>query len=423
MDGETGQLAWSETYSTLNNERLVAMAVDAAGDLFVIGRAFGDGFYDVVVQKYYGDNGVNAWTREFGSAAILDDVGWDLAIDSQGRVVIAGLMGLTPSTAEAMVAVLDPVLGEEVWSQTLPDAVYNIEQRGGWLAIAGNDDPILATRVWESTTGFDVVLHRFAATDGSEVWHRRWNSGGTTADDLRGLAVEPASGDLLVAGVSDGDYLVARFDVADGGPLWHAAYAGPPDWYDVATGVTVAPDGTVVATGFSDGTSTGWDVATVGLDPADGQILWTVRYDGHGQSDEARDVAVGPDGRVYVTGYGYSYETGNDLLLLCYADGDATAAPDRTPALAAVTGAWPNPFNPRVTVQYALPRAQTARLTVHDLQGRRIAELASGAHAAGEHRAIWTGSDATGRPAPSGVYVAVLRSEQVTSSWKLVLAK
>ena len=37
----------------------------------------------------------------------------------------------------------------------------------GWLAIAANDDPILGTRTWSSDTGFDVVLHRFAAADGA----------------------------------------------------------------------------------------------------------------------------------------------------------------------------------------------------------------------------------------------------------------
>jgi len=427
VDGETGQLVWSETYSTLNNERLVGLACDSMGDLYVVGRAFGEGFYDLVVQKYYGDNGLNAWSREIGSTAMLDDVGWDVAVDGQDRVVVAGLLGVSPGEGEAVVAVLDPVLGEEVWRQTLPGAVYNIEQMSGWLAIADGDDVILGTRTWEPATGFDLVLHRFAAADGGEVWHQRWNGGGTSADDPRAMAMDPATGDVLMAGVSGGDYLVARFDATDGAPLWQASYAGPPDWYDVATCVTVGPDGAVVASGFSDGSGTGWDVATIALDGATGAQQWAVRFDGHGQSDEARDVAVGPDGTVVVTGYAFSYDTGNDLLSLCYRAGGATAvpgdAPADLPAMAAVTGAWPNPFNPSVTVSYALPRGGPARLTVHDLRGRLVAELAAGAHAAGSFTTRWHGTDQSGRAVPSGVYLAVLRTAQGQASWKLVLGK
>jgi outer membrane protein assembly factor BamB len=423
VDGETGQLVWSESYSTLYNERLVALACDPAGDLYVVGRAFGDGFYDLVVQKYYGDSGIQAWSREFGSAAILDDIGWDLVIDSQGRIAVAGLMGVTISEAEAVVMVLDPVLGEVVWTQTLPGAVYNIEQLAGWLTIADDDDVILGTRTWESGTGYDLVLHRFDAADGAEVWHQRWNSGGATADDPRCMVADPTSGDLLVAGVSDGDYLVARFDAGTGAPVWQAGYAGPPDWYDVATCLTVGPDGTVVASGFSDGSGTGWDVATVAFDPTDGAELWAVRFDGHGQSDEARAVTLGPDGRVYVTGYVYSYETGSDLLALCYETAGATAAPDDVPGRLAVTEAWPNPFNPRVTVGYAVPRDGHATLTVHDLRGRLVAELAAGAHTAGAHAVVWDGTDRGGRPLASGTYLAVLRSGAGRASWKLTLSK
>ena len=40
---------------------------------------------------------------------------------------------------------------------------------------------------------------------------------------------------------------VKAFDAATGDHVWDSRYAGPPDWYDVATCVTVATDGTVIA--------------------------------------------------------------------------------------------------------------------------------------------------------------------------------
>lgn len=60
-----------------------------------------------------------------------------------------------------------------------------------------------------------------------------------------------------------------------------------------------------------------------------------------------------------------------------------------------VTGS-PNPFNPRLEIAYELDRAQTATLEVVDLAGRRLAVLATGAHAAGGHVARWDGRDRQG---------------------------
>ena len=91
--------------------------------------------------------------------------------------------------------------------------------------------------------------------------------------------------------------------------------------------------------------------------------------------------------------------------------------------MAGLTGAWPNPFNPRVTVSYALPQAGAVRLAVCDVRGREVAVLNEGAMEAGEHTATWHGRDTQGRGLPSGLYLAVLRTGSGVSTQKLVLAK
>jgi hypothetical protein len=423
VDGETGQLVWSETFSTLNNERIVAGAVDQEGNLYVVGRAFGTGFYDIIVQCYAAETGIHRWTQFFASPAILDDVGWDIAIDGQGRVVVCGLLGTSLSTADVLTVVLESSFGEEIWRVQEPGGVYNIESLAGWVAVADNDDVIMATRTWTSTTGFDLMIKRYAAADGQEVWSQVWNRGGTSPDDPRTMLLD-AAGDVLIAGVSSSDYMVARFSGTTGEHDWLGTYAGPPDWYDVATCLALAPDGTIVASGYSDGQGTGWDVATVAFDPADGTELWAMRYDGYGQSDEARSLAIGPQGDVAVVGYSYSYDFGNDLTVLLYEDDAATAAPaDGLPLATALTGAYPNPFNPRVTLSFAVAEAGPVRLDVLDVRGRRVATLVDEARPTGSHEIAWEGRDALGRSLPSGVYLAVLQTATGTSSRKLVLAE
>jgi hypothetical protein len=77
-------------------------------------------------------------------------------------------------------------------------------------------------------------------------------------------------------------------------------------------------------------------------------------------------------------------------------------------------GADPNPFNPRTTIRFELPRAGLAKLRVFDASGRLVATLFDERLAAGPHAAHWDGTTAGGDPAGSGVYL--LRLEQGTAS-------
>ena len=47
--------------------------------------------------------------------------------------------------------------------------------------------------------------------------------------------------------------------------------------------------------------------------------------------------------------------------------------------------AYPNPFNPRTTVEFALPRADHVTITLFDIMGRRVQSLVSGRMEAGYH--------------------------------------
>ena len=79
--------------------------------------------------------------------------------------------------------------------------------------------------------------------------------------------------------------------------------------------------------------------------------------------------------------------------------GGVVAVPDAMPAIVVEYGAWPNPFNPRVTVSFTLTAATGVRLDVYDLQGRRLVTLTEGNLPAGTHQRTW---DASGLS--SGLY-------------------
>jgi choice-of-anchor B domain-containing protein len=77
----------------------------------------------------------------------------------------------------------------------------------------------------------------------------------------------------------------------------------------------------------------------------------------------------------------------------------------------------PNPFRNAVSVEFAVASSGPARLTVHDVTGRRVASLLdAGRLARGRHVVTWDGRDASGRTAVPGVYF--VRLETAGGSWE-----
>jgi hypothetical protein len=79
---------------------------------------------------------------------------------------------------------------------------------------------------------------------------------------------------------------------------------------------------------------------------------------------------------------------------------------------------YPNPFNPRTTIEYSVPRAGFVDLAVFDVSGRRVASLVSGHEAAGMHRVDWVADEL-----PSGVYFFRLEAAGRSLTGKMVLLK
>ncbi len=84
---------------------------------------------------------------------------------------------------------------------------------------------------------------------------------------------------------------------------------------------------------------------------------------------------------------------------------------------------FPNPFNPSTTFRIAVPRASKVEVDIYDITGKLVNTLFSGELARGIHSYQWQGKNNQGKPVPSGIYFAVLRSENATHSIKMMLIK
>jgi hypothetical protein len=70
----------------------------------------------------------------------------------------------------------------------------------------------------------------------------------------------------------------------------------------------------------------------------------------------------------------------------------------------------PNPFSRGTEIAFMIAKVGPVRLQVFDVNGARVAELASGEWPAGRHVVRWTGHDARGRDVPPGVYLCTLEA-------------
>jgi hypothetical protein len=93
------------------------------------------------------------------------------------------------------------------------------------------------------------------------------------------------------------------------------------------------------------------------------------------------------------------------------------------PRVARLLPAAPNPFNPRTTLAFDLPRAGAARLEIYAVDGRLVTTLVDGPLPAGRHIAVWDGRDDSGNDVASGVYFARLRAGGTESRARLVLLR
>jgi len=86
--------------------------------------------------------------------------------------------------------------------------------------------------------------------------------------------------------------------------------------------------------------------------------------------------------------------------------------------------AYPNPFNPRLSLSFELPEPNEARLEVYDVRGSRVRVLLAGDWlAGGVFTTSWNGRDDRGRDLASGVYFARLRVGAEVLERKLVLLR
>ena len=377
-----------------------------------------------MILKCDAGDGHVVWYDLSGGPANKDDRAWDIVVGSADHPVVTGFSINADESANFITIKYDRDSGAHLWERSLPGAINN-QAPAGWLAVADNDDIFMCNRTWGGSSSYDIVLHRYAAGNGATLWDEVYNGGAGSLDDPHAM-IRDAAGDLIVAGVQNSDFMTAKFAGINGKRAWTSNYDGPPGWYDSASCAAIGPGGVIVVSGFSDGTGTGWDVTTIGYDPATGEELWVERFDGaDNQPDEAHALVVSDQDDIYVTGYCYSFATNMDLLALRYSTEDLSGVAN-LPEAPRFVSAYPNPFNPITTISFEIPGVESERvdLSILDLRGRLVRRLvANEVLPPGPHSYTWKGRNDRGEVLAGGVYLLQLATPTGVTTSKAVLVK
>ena len=96
---------------------------------------------------------------------------------------------------------------------------------------------------------------------------------------------------------------------------------------------------------------------------------------------------------------------------------------DRIPVTYELHNAYPNPFNPRTTIRYAIPVSNQVKIEIYNVMGQKIRTLVDKHMSVGTHNIIWDARNDAGLKAPTGIYFVRMQSSHFSSTQKVTLIK
>ena len=319
---------WTNRYNSNSNffAAPVRILADSAGRVVVTGSTGNSSYpYHFETVVYSGEGTAiktNAYYAD-GFDPLKTALPTSMAMDGSGSVFIAGYsyadLGRPPTPLYEVVAY--SAAGSRLWYHQYIGPSLNVGQNvATGVAVDGSGNVFVTGYSDGAGSGKDFATLAFSSS-GVGLWTNRFNGPGNSNDLAQAIAVD-GNGNVFVTGYSTNnstgyDYVTLAYS-GSGVPLWTNVYDGPASGNDYALATAVDTNGNVFVTGYSTNSSSGYDYATIAY-ANDGTPLWTNRYDGpaHG-NDFAQAIALDRNGNVFVAGYSLGSGTGNDYATVAY---------------------------------------------------------------------------------------------------------
>jgi uncharacterized delta-60 repeat protein len=323
----SGDTLWVRLYNGTGNfeDRATAITLDASGHVYVTGWSFGNGTSNDFVTIKYDSLGDTLWVRRYNGPGDGPDNPYALTVDPTGNVYVTGFSW--SGTSDDYATIKYDSQGNTQWVSRYSGFGNRVDCAS---AIALDPSGNVYVTGWSRGEGSynDYATIKYNS-NGDSVWVRRFNGPGNFNDMAYALAVDPL-GNVYVSGQisngigEDSDYATIKYS-SSGDSLWVMKYDGPGNGEDGATDLILDSAGYIYVTGRSTGIGTALDFATIKYDSS-GDTIWVRRYNRMGAtSDRASAIALGPLGKVYVTGGSFLgfFNPYDDYATICYnSDGD-----------------------------------------------------------------------------------------------------
>jgi hypothetical protein len=375
----TGSQQWSAIYDApaAGNDHGLAVAIDSSGNTYAAGYATGDTTgWNFAVLKYNA-SGTRQWVGTY--TTMDEDYVMAVGVDASGNVFAAGSSG-SPYTLswDYAVARYNASTGETLWVRRL-NGSGNEDDEVRAMAIDHAGNVIVTGGSTNTGTGVDYTTVKYSPA-GDTLWVRRFNGTASGTDWAYAVAVD-ASNNVYVTGSSqdtatDMDYVTIKYD-ASGNQHWLARYDGPVHSFDEGRAIAVDASGNVFVTGGSTGSGTRTDYVTLRYDAATGSEVGAKRYDGPANRiDEALALVVDGSSGVVVTGGSAGSGTGTDYATIRYGD---VGIEEMTMSEGRSMNAGPTVVRGTLNLQSAICNLQS-EIVLLDASGRVVASLHQGAN-------------------------------------------
>jgi uncharacterized delta-60 repeat protein len=321
MYNSSGGQVWQQYYDVASLfDEAHDIAVDASGNVYVTGGGKTSTSNTNFRTVKYNSAGAQQWVRDYTSAGNNLDMATLITLDASGNVYVAGHSFNTGQDLNYRVVKYDPA-GTQQWTVQY-NSTLNSYDTPTAMSLDASGNLFVTGYAYNGATSDDDIHTIKINTTGSVINNASFNGTANGADAPNQLIID-GSGNIYIAGKAKNtgtaeDFLVLKYN-SSLAEQWNNSFNGSGSLYDEAESIAIDAAGNVYAAGYSYLSTSNNDFMTVRYNPADGQRVWTTRFNGTANnSDQGKVINVDAAGNVYISGDSKGSGTGTDYSTIKY---------------------------------------------------------------------------------------------------------